>query len=247
MCIINITWFFILFFIFFKFIFFFFLVWVCRFNIQNGENWKKQNKKKIHNFFFFILFFCSWNFRVILFLFELLGIVHFFLYLKVWWCLTCSSVYRVLINNEFSWIFLFFFSPVRANTRLFVIVYTLPVCVSVRVCVCVGAPKFWLIEIRWFYFFPAFVPLSFWKKTNSFINYYVFYLHPKSQTTKTCAILCSLPPSFHALLNIYLMTIWYYYFSFSLCLEITNRRIRGVENKLKKMKKKDNKILKLIT
>lgn len=45
--------------------------------------------------------------------------------------------------------------PVRANTRLFVIVYTLPVCICV--CVCESA-KIWLIESIIFFLF---VPLSF--------------------------------------------------------------------------------------
>ncbi len=141
--------------------------------------------------------------------------------------------------------FFFFFPRSRQYSPFCNCVYAAGVCICACVCVWERQNFDWLNPM--ISFFSPIRSALFLKKTNSFINYYVFSLHPKSQTTKTCAILCSLPPPFHALLNIYLMTIWYYYFSFSLCPEITNRRIRGVENKLKKMKRKDNKILKLIT
>ena len=104
-------------------------------------------------------------------------------------------------------------SPVRANTRLFVIVYTLPVCVSVRVCVCVGAPKFGLIESDDFIFFPHLFRSLFEKKLIHSLIIMFFSLHPKSQTTKTCAILCpsTLPRPFKHLFDDNLILLFFFF------------------------------------
>lgn len=239
MCIINITWFFILFFIFSNSILFFFCECVALI-FKTG-----RIEKKIHNSFFlfcflFVEFSCDFCLN-----YSELSIYPFF---YIW---RSDDAKHVLQYTVF-WLimnfdeFFFFFPRSRQYSPFCNCVYAAGVCICACVCVC-GSAKIWIDWIRWFYFFPPFVPLSFWKKTNSFINYYVFFSSSKKPNDENVCDSLFPPPPFHALLNIYLMTIWYYYFSFSLCPEITNRRIRGVEDKLKKMKKKDNKILKLIT